>query len=90
MSTKSSRTVLKPKIDDWRSMVDCVMVDPAYDGAVFKVALSDVPERNPLTEWASRRLPQRNSMSMAFSMESAAASEMERGTRISVPSSTRT
>lgn len=37
--------ILRPKIDDWRAMVDCVMIDPAYDGQVFKVALSDVPER---------------------------------------------
>jgi adenine-specific DNA-methyltransferase len=37
--------VLKPKIDDWRAMVDCVMVDPAYDGTVFNVALSDIPEK---------------------------------------------
>lgn len=37
--------VLKPKIDDWRAMVDCVMIDPSYDGEVFNVALSDVPER---------------------------------------------
>lgn len=37
--------MLKPKIDDWRAMVDCVMIDPAYDGQVFNVALSDVPER---------------------------------------------
>ena len=37
--------VVRPRIDDWRAMVDCVMVDPAYDGRVFNVALSDVPER---------------------------------------------
>jgi DNA modification methylase len=37
--------LLKPKIDDWRAMVDCVMIDPAYDGKVFNVALSDVPEK---------------------------------------------
>ncbi len=37
--------ILKPKIDDWRAMVDYVMVDPAYDGNVFKVSVSDVPER---------------------------------------------
>ena len=37
--------MLKPKIDDWRAMVDCVMIDPAYDGQVFNVAISDVPER---------------------------------------------
>ena len=37
--------VLTPRIDDWRAMVDCVMVDTAYDGQVFNVALSDVPEK---------------------------------------------
>jgi hypothetical protein len=26
-------------------MVDCVLIDPDYDGKVFRVALSDVPER---------------------------------------------
>ncbi len=37
--------LLKPKIDDWRAMVDCVLIDPDYDGKVFKIAVSDVPER---------------------------------------------
>jgi hypothetical protein len=37
--------LLKPKIDDWRAMVDCVMIDTAYDGKVFNVVLSDVPEK---------------------------------------------
>lgn len=37
--------LLKPKMEDWRAMVDCVMIDPAYDGQVFHIALSDVPER---------------------------------------------
>jgi hypothetical protein len=35
--------LFKAKITDWRSMVDCVMIDTAYDGSVFRVALSDVP-----------------------------------------------
>ncbi len=26
-------------------MVDSVMIDPAYDGTVFNVALSDIPEK---------------------------------------------
>jgi len=25
-------------------LADCVMIDPAYDGRVFNIALSDVPE----------------------------------------------
>lgn len=37
--------ILSPKIDDWRAMVDVVMIDPAYDGKVFNVSVSDVPER---------------------------------------------
>lgn len=37
--------LLKPQIDDWRAMVDAVMIDIAYDGQVFNVALADVPER---------------------------------------------
>ena len=37
--------IVRPSIDDWRAMVDCVMIDPAYDGEVFNIALSDVPEK---------------------------------------------
>ncbi len=37
--------LLEPRIDDWRAMVDCVLIDPDYDGQVFCIALSDVPER---------------------------------------------
>ena len=36
--------LLKPKIDDWRSMVDCVLIDADYDGKVFNITLADVPE----------------------------------------------
>lgn len=37
--------IVRPQIDDWRAMVDSVMIDPAYDGAIFTVALADVPVR---------------------------------------------
>jgi DNA modification methylase len=37
--------ILAPQIADWRSMVDSVMIDTAYDGKVFNVTYSDVPER---------------------------------------------
>ena len=37
--------VLAPQVTDWRSMVDSVMIDPAYDGEVFNVLVADVPER---------------------------------------------
>ncbi len=43
--------LFKAQIPDWRAMVDVVMVDTAYDGEVFNIALSDVPERkNDLVE----------------------------------------
>lgn len=37
--------VLAPQVTDWRSMVDSVMIDTAYDGEVFNVAVADIPER---------------------------------------------
>lgn len=37
--------ILQPQIFDWRAMVDCVMIDPAYNGEVFNVVLSDIPAR---------------------------------------------
>jgi hypothetical protein len=37
--------VVQPRIDDWRSMVDSVMIDTTYDGDIFDVTMSDVPER---------------------------------------------
>jgi DNA modification methylase len=37
--------LFQKKVKDWRSMVDCVMIDPSYDGQVFNVVLSDVPEK---------------------------------------------
>jgi hypothetical protein len=36
--------VVQPRIDDWRAMVDCVMVDTAWNGQVFNVELSDIPD----------------------------------------------
>ena len=39
------QTVFKAQITDWRAMVDSVMIDTAYDGQIFNVALTDVPER---------------------------------------------
>jgi DNA modification methylase len=36
--------ILSPQITDWRSMVDSVAIDTAYDGEVFDVDLIDIPE----------------------------------------------
>jgi len=37
--------VLRAEVDDWRAMVDCVLIDAQHDGQVFNVSLADVPER---------------------------------------------
>ena len=37
--------LFKAQIPDWRAMVDVVLIDTAYDGEVFNIILSDVPER---------------------------------------------
>ena len=42
---KQQAGVLAPQIDDWRAMVDSIMIDTAYDGVVFNVVLADVPEK---------------------------------------------
>jgi DNA modification methylase len=40
---KGQTGVVRAEIGGWRAMVDCVMIDTAYDGEVFNVVLSDVP-----------------------------------------------
>ncbi|MBI2843976.1 MAG: site-specific DNA-methyltransferase [Armatimonadetes bacterium] len=42
---KQQAGILEPQIDDWRSMVDTVMIDTAFDGKVFNICASDVPEK---------------------------------------------
>jgi hypothetical protein len=42
---KGQSGILSPQIDDWRAMVDCVMIDSAYNGQVFNINVSDVPEK---------------------------------------------
>jgi hypothetical protein len=39
------RDLFQKKVPDWRSMVDCILVDPDYDGQVFNVQVADVPEK---------------------------------------------
>lgn len=37
--------LFRASIPDWRAVVDCVLIDSQYDGELFNVTLSDVPER---------------------------------------------
>jgi hypothetical protein len=45
------KPLFRPQVNDWRSMVDSVIIDADYDGNVFNITLADVPERkNDLVE----------------------------------------
>jgi hypothetical protein len=37
--------LFQPQIEDWRSMVDSIMIDSSNDGQVFNITLADVPEK---------------------------------------------
>lgn len=37
--------LFKVKIPDFRSMIDCVLIDNNYDGNTFRIVYSDVPEK---------------------------------------------
>jgi hypothetical protein len=49
--------IFRAQITDWRAMVDLVMIDTAYNGQVFNVVLSDVPERKTDLVAARYELP---------------------------------
>lgn len=36
---------LAERVDAWRAVVDCVLIDTQHDGEVFNVTLADVPTR---------------------------------------------
>lgn len=37
--------LVAPKVEDWRAMVDSIMIDTAYNGEVFNIVLADIPEK---------------------------------------------
>ncbi|WP_332605189.1 site-specific DNA-methyltransferase [Acinetobacter sp. ESBL14] len=40
----------KDMVSDWREMVESIMIDWNYDGAVFQPTLTDIPAKNELVE----------------------------------------
>jgi site-specific DNA-methyltransferase (adenine-specific)/adenine-specific DNA-methyltransferase len=40
----------KDTISDWREMIESIMIDWNYDGAVFQPALTDIPAKNELVQ----------------------------------------
>lgn len=48
---KQDQNLFSAKISDWRAMIDVVLIDTDYDGKVFNIIHSDVPEKkNDLVE----------------------------------------
>jgi hypothetical protein len=56
--------LLAAQVTNWRAMVDCVMIDPAYNGQMFNIAVADVPERKADLVAGSYRLPAREGETM--------------------------
>jgi DNA modification methylase len=56
LDSQDSR-LFKAHVTDWRFMVDCVMIDPAYDGQSFNIALTDLPEKKTDLVTGSYTLP---------------------------------
>lgn len=40
----------KESVSDWREMVESIMIDWNYDGAVFQPTLTDIPAKNELVQ----------------------------------------
>jgi len=49
--------IFRAQVEDWRAVVDCILIDSDHDGEVFKVALSDIPARKQDLVEGSYRLP---------------------------------
>jgi DNA modification methylase len=56
LDSQDSR-LFKAHVTDWRFLVDCVMIDPAYDGQSFNIALTDLPEKKTDLVTGSYTLP---------------------------------
>ena len=42
---ETDNTLFKVKIPDFRSMIDCVLIDTNYDGETFHIIYSDIPQK---------------------------------------------
>lgn len=48
MNLLQKLSLQKEKVDDWRELVESVMIDWNYDGAVFQPSVVDIPEKEEL------------------------------------------
>lgn len=48
MNLLAKLSLEKEKVDDWRELVESIMIDWNYDGAVLEPSITDIPSRNEL------------------------------------------
>ncbi|HMQ04286.1 MAG TPA: site-specific DNA-methyltransferase [Pyrinomonadaceae bacterium] len=48
MNLLQKLSLFKENVEDWRELVESVMIDFNYDGAIFQPTLLDIPEKNEL------------------------------------------
>ncbi|MFL0363145.1 DNA methyltransferase [Pseudobacillus sp. 179-B 2D1 NHS] len=48
MNLLQKLSIMKENVEDWKELVESVMIDWNYDGAVLEPAVVDIPERNEL------------------------------------------
>lgn len=48
MNLLQKLSIMKENVDNWKELVDSVMIDFNFDGSVFEPQIVDVPEDNNL------------------------------------------
>ena len=50
MNLLQKLSLQKESVDDWKQLVDCIMIDYDYDGFVLNPQIIDIPEKNKLVD----------------------------------------
>ena len=50
MNLLQKLSILKEDVENWRQMVDSIMIDWNYDGVIMQPTVTDVPDKNELVE----------------------------------------
>ena len=48
MNLLSKLSLQKERVEDWRELVESIMIDWNYDGAILQPAVVDIPDKNDL------------------------------------------
>ena len=50
MNLMQKLSLQKEKVEEWRQLVDSVMIDWNYDGVVMQASVTDIPEKNEIVK----------------------------------------